>query len=316
MHTDAVLELAAADVTRTADGTLQVLACDPLTSVPDERVRPALGDGIRRQAAHNSAGHAVVPLDTLVTPAVVSLAAALGHDHIEVVRTPVVGTLVLGSHLLDRGLPRHGRMRDALGVAVPAFVGTLGARGNPAVRAPDTIDLLMAEIDDAAVDVLVTTGSTAPGPDNHLRQVLRDLNARWLVDGVAVSPGAQMLLAKLPDGRFLVGLPGQPEAAVAAMVTLLPPLIRSLRADEPEGPLATAVLIDDAPLAEYADDTVLVPVRLQHTRAGVAAAPVPHQGAGPLAGWALAGWAVADAIAVVPPGAGRRGDSVELLARP
>jgi molybdopterin molybdotransferase len=307
-HTDAVLRADAASVRQRPDGRHEVTAHDPLTGIPDERVRPDLGEGIVRQAAVSSAGHALLSAGSLVTPAVVSLAAARGLDELDVVRPPVVGVLVLGAHLLDRGLPRQGRVRDALGHAVPAFVGALGARGNPAVRAPDTDELLLQEIDDAAVDVLITTGSTAPGPDNHLREVLRDLNARWLVDGVSVTPGAQMLLARLADGRFLIGLPGDPPAALAALVTLASPLIRSLRADPEVGRRRSAVLMDDAAPADYADDTALVPVRLEVSPAGTSARPMT--GHGPTG---LEGWARADALAVVPPGAGLRGDVVDLL---
>jgi molybdopterin molybdotransferase len=307
-HTDAVLAEAAAEVQKQADGRLAVIARDPLTGVPDERTRPDLGAGIVRQGVRSAAGHALLVADEPVTPAVLALAASRGLDEIEVVRPPVVGTLVLGSSLLDRGLPRHGRVRDALGVTVPAFVGALGARGNPAVRAPDTEDLLLREIEDAAVDVLITTGSTAPGPDNHLRAVLRDLNARWLVDGVSVTPGAQMLLARLTDGRFLVGLPGEPTAALAALVTLVTPLIGALRGDQAAGRSRSAVLMDDIVPADFADDTALVPVRIEVSAAGTSARPLPHSGTP-----GLAGWARAEAIAVVPPGVGFRGDVVELL---
>jgi molybdopterin molybdotransferase len=176
------------------------------------------------------------------------------------------------------------------------------------VRAPDTDELLLREIEDAAVDVLVTTGSTAPGPDNHLRGVLRDLNARWLVDGVSCTPGAQMLLARLADGRFLVGLPGDPPAALAALVTLASPLIRALRDEPVTGHRRSAVLMDDTPPADYADDTALVPVLLEVSAAATQARPLPATG--PVG---LEGWARAHAIAVVPPGAGLRGDVVELL---
>lgn len=310
-HCDCVVRAETAQESRDRDDNVIVIALDPLTGIPDERVRPDLGEGIVRQGARSLAGHDLVATGRIVTPSVISLAAALGHDHLDVIRTPVVGTLILGSHLIERGLPRQGRPRDALGAAIPAFVGAWGARGNPAVRAPDTVDLLLAEIDDAAVDVLITTGSTAPGPENHLRQVLRDLGARWLVDGVAVYPGDQMLLARLPDGRLLVGLPGSPASALAALVTLLPPLIRGLRGDEGEQAPATAVLLDDAPQAPYADDTVLVPVRLRPSRAGMAADPIRVQTGGD-----LAAWAAADAIAVVPPGSGARGDVVEYLTDP
>jgi molybdopterin molybdotransferase len=307
-HTDAVLSLDAAADHQDAHERIYILGRDPLTGIPDEHARPGLGNGIVRQGTVTRAGHILVPADGLVTPAVLALAAAAGHDEIEIIRTPVVGVLVLGAALLDRGLPRHGRVRDALGHTVPAFVGALGARGNPAVRAPDSEDLLLHEIDDAAVDVLITTGSTAPDPGNHLRRVLRDLDARWLVDGVSVTPGAQMVLARLQDGRFLVGLPGEPAAAMAGLVTLLTPLIAALRGDPPPGRPRAAVLMDDAPPADYADDTALMPVRLEVSAAAVQARPIRARGPA-----GLQGWATADAIAIVPPGAGMRGDVVEIL---
>jgi molybdopterin molybdotransferase len=307
-HTDAVLPVASAASSEDALGRVLILGRDDLTGIPDEQARPSLGSGIRRQASISKAGHILVPADSIVTPAVLSLAAAAGHDDIEIVRTPVVGVLVLGSALLDRGLPRKGRVRDALGQSVPAFIGALGGRGNPAVRAPDTEDLLLREIDDAAVDVLITTGSTAPDPDNHLRRVLRDLDARWLVDGVSATPGAQMVLARLQDGRFLVGLPGDPAAAMAALITLVTPLIGAMRGEPAPGRARSAVLMDDTPPADYADDTALIPVRLEVSAAAVQARPIPATGPA-----GLQGWATADAIAVVPPGAGLRGDVVEIL---
>ena len=138
--------------------------------------------------------------------------------------------------------------------------------------------------------------------------MLRDLNARWLVDGVSVTPGAQMLLARLPDGRFLIGLPGDPVAALAGLVTLASPLIRALRDDSAEGRRRSAVLMDDTIPADFADDTALVPVRLEISPAATQARPLPATGP-----TGLDGWARADAIAVVPPGAGLRGDVVEIL---
>jgi len=307
-HADAVIAADAALAEERIDGTVVVLARDPLTGVPDETARPEFGSGIIPQGAVTQAGASLVDAGRPVTTSVLALAAAAGHDGIRIVRPPVVGILVLGSSLLDRGLPRHRRVRDALGPAIPSFVGALGARGNPAVRAPDTEELLLSEIDDAAVDILITTGSTAPGPDNHLRRVLRDLGARWLVDGASVTPGSQMLLAKLPDGRFLIGLPGDPAAAIAALITLASPLIRTLRDDPIGDRRRSGVLMDDAPPADYADDTGLVPVRLEVSAAATLARPLTM--AGPAG---LQGWANADAIAVLPPGVGMRGDVVTLL---
>lgn len=302
-HTDSVLGIVNAVV---EDSTL--IARDALNGTPDENARPDLGSGIIRQASIAVAGRELVPADTLVTAQVLSLAAAAGYDQLTICRPPVVTTLVIGASLLDRGAPRGGRVRDALGLSIPVFVGALGARGNPPVRAPETRELLLQEIDDTTADLIITTGSTAPGGDNLLRQVLRDLAAHWLIDGVTMTPGAQVLLARLPDGRLLLGLPGDPRSALAALMTVAPPLIAGLRGEQWSESGTTAVLIEDAPLPDYAEDTTVVPVRVQVTAAGRTALPLAIEGPAGLGGWALA----AD-FAVIPPGAGATGDVVPLI---
>ena len=250
----------------------------------------------------------MVPAGRKVNPSILALAAASGHDEIVIIKPPVVGLIVVGASLLSQGISRDGRVRDALGNTIPSFVAAHGGRGNPAVRAPDTAELLMTEIEDAAVDVLITTGSTAPESDNDVRRVLRDLNAHWLIDGVAATPGSQMLLAQLPDGRFIVGLPGDPPSALAALVTLVAPLLTMLSGAPVDRAHPTATLSADTPVAEYADDTRLAPVKLQHVEGRLVAHPIPDSGPANLQGWALA-----DGIAIVPPGAGFRGDVVSYL---
>jgi molybdopterin biosynthesis enzyme len=184
-----------------------------------------------RQGAIRTAGTELVPAHTNVTAGTLALASAAGLDALEVIAPPIVGTLVLGSTLLTAGPPREGRVRDALGLTIPALIGSLGARANPPTRAPDTRDLLLQEIDDAQVDMLITTGSTSPGGGNILREALRDLGAHWLIDGILATPGAQTLLVRLPDGRLLLGLPGHPTAALAGLLTLGAPLIAGLRGE-------------------------------------------------------------------------------------
>lgn len=307
LHADAVLSATRAERRQAADGTIIVIALDDLTGVIDETARPPLGSGIIRQAARASLGASLVPAGRLVNSSVLALAAAAGHDSLDIIRPPVVGTLVLGRSLLSHGLPRDGRVRDALGAAVADFAGRQGARSNPPMRAPDTAYLLREHIADASVDVLITTGSTATTPDNHVREVLRDLGARWLIDGVAVSPGAQMLLARLPDDRFLVGLPGDPAAALAGLVTIVRPLLRALRGAE-QLSATQAVLVDDIEAGDYANDTRLVPVQVDSSGTHVVARTLPSGLA------RLAHWANADGVAVISPSSGSRGQSVPVLA--
>lgn len=49
-----------------------------------------------------------------------------------------------------------------------------------------------------------------------------------MLDGVAMRPGHPAVLAELPDGRFLLGLPGNPLAAMMALTTLAGPLLAAL----------------------------------------------------------------------------------------
>jgi molybdopterin molybdotransferase len=173
---------------------------------------------------------------------------------------------------------------------------------------PDTRNALIAELDDAAADVIITTGSTSMGPRDHLREVLRDIGAHWLVDGVAVRPGHPMLLARLTDDRYVVGLPGNPLAAVAGLVTLAAPLIRALRGLPPM--TATfATLLDD--VTSHPHDTRLMPVALSGPGNGLLARPLRFDGPA-----MLRSLAEADALVVIAPGAGQRGSTCEVLPLP
>lgn len=212
-------------------------------------------------------------------------------------RRPRVAVIVTGDELLQSGPPRPGRVRDAIGPMLPGLlvgadlVGTTLVRDDPSVLA----DALTCA---TQADVLVTCGATSVGPADHLRRVLHDLGADILVSGVACRPGHPMLLAVLPDGRCVVGLPGNPFAALAAVLTLLQPLLSILGGHSPRPPI-TARLAD---VEAHPRDTRLVPV----TRVGGTAIPVGHDRPGSLWGAALA-----DALAVVPPG--HQGGEVELI---
>ena len=283
---------------------------DPLTGLPDETSSaPPAGADIRPQGEECRAGDALVNAGTIITPGIVGLAAASGYDTLEVIPPPRVAILVMGDELLERGIPRPGRTRDALGPLLPPWLAALGARANPPIRVPDTLSALLDEIDDAQVDLIVTTGSTAAGPVDHLHAALQQRGARWIVDGVEVRPGHPMLLAQLPDGRPLVGLPGNPLAAASGMVTLAAPVIASLRGLPSPAAGIDAVLLDD--ITSHPHDTRLVPVSLEHGDVSVMARPHLHAGPAMLRGLALS-----DGFAIITPGSGQRGTRVEVLPNP
>ncbi|MEU6658787.1 molybdopterin molybdotransferase MoeA [Streptomyces sp. NPDC046821] len=278
-----------------------LLHADPAGPEPRRDIRP------RGQECR--AREPLLPAGVTVTPAVLGLAAAAGYDRLTVYRRPTVELLVLGDELLESGVPRDGRVRDALGPLLPPWLRDCGADVIGSRRVADDFGLLREAVRDSVADVVVTTGSTAAGPVDFLHDTLHETGARLLVDSVRVRPGHPMLLAELPpaaDGRArrLVGLPGNPLAAVAGTVTLAAPLLRRLggHADVTPSPVPVA-----AELPGHPRDTKLLPVlRTDH---GVT--PLPFGGPAMLRGLVLA-----DGLAVVPPGGALPGASVEVLAVP
>ncbi|MGW7599228.1 molybdopterin molybdotransferase MoeA [Streptomyces antimycoticus] len=313
--------------TAAGDGWLHASAAHPVV----------LGQDIRTRGQECRSGDQLLPAGTLVTPAVLGLAAAAGYDELPTVRRPRVEVLVLGDELLTEGLPHDGRIRDALGPMVGPWLRALGAEVTGTRRLADEADAVCAAVAESSADVVVTTGGTAAGPVDHVHPTLRRLGAELLVDGVAVRPGHPMLLARLarlapesresresrenPEGpdtpeksetpgpqtrpaRHLVGLPGNPLAAVSGLLTLAEPLLRTLTGRPAPAP-------GPAPLAEavqgHPRDTRLVPVTFRQDAA------VPLRFNGPAM---LRGIAVADGLAVIPPGGAKRGTEVEVLDLP
>jgi molybdopterin molybdotransferase len=253
------------------------------------RGRTAPGRHIRRAGEECAAGDRIVDAGARVTPALLGLAAALGHDELRVRPVPTVRALVTGDELATCGPPGPGRVRDAIGPMLPGLVAAAGGHWLGATRVPDEPARLATELAAPGADLLLVSGASGPGPADHLRAELAAAGARFLVDGVACRPGHPQTLSMLPGGVPVVGLPGNPLAALAAFLTLAVPAMAGLRGHPlPELPTAPVRGLDPHPV-----DHRIVPVRL---RDGVAE-PVGHGGAA-----MLRGAAVADRLAVLAPG--------------
>ncbi|WP_424569716.1 molybdopterin-binding protein [Streptomyces sp. CH-036] len=269
------------------------------------------GQDIRPRGQECRSGEQLVPAGTVVTPAVLGLAAAAGYDALPVVPRPRVDILVLGDELLNAGLPHDGLIRDALGPMLGPWLRALGAEVSGPRRLGDDAGALRDALTSSDADLIVTTGGTAAGPVDHVHPVLDAFGAELLVDGVAVRPGHPMLLARLsPDGPYLVGLPGNPLAAVSGLLTLAEPLLAGIAGRPAQDPYRALV---HAEVHGHPHDTRLVPVVHRPGRAGGRDHVAPLRYNGPAM---LRGIAAADGLAVVPPGGVRSGTEVEILDLP
>ncbi len=276
---------------------------------------PKAGPEWRRAGEEAARGERLLAAGTPVDPAVLGLAASCGYDTLPVRPAPRAALLVFGDELLTSGPPGAGRVRDALGPLVPAWLRRCGARVDAdAVVGPveDTLDAHLAAVRAglAAAEVVCTTGGTMHGPVDHLHPALAELGAEYVVNTVAVRPGFPMLLARVPgpDGRprFLAGLPGNPQSAVIALASLVGPLLAGLHGRE----LPTLSTVElAAPVPGRGAYTHLALVATDHDGR---ARPVGHVGSAMLRGLAgAAGFAV-----IRPDTAGAAGDRVPFLPLP
>lgn len=261
-------------------------------------------------------GDVLLPAGTPVTPGVIGLAASSGLDELLVRPRPSAAMLVFGDELLTSGTPGDGRVRDSLGPQVPGWLDRLGVTClDPAVTGPieDTLDAHIAAIRDllaTGVDLIVTTGGTMHGPVDHLHPALAALDARYAVNTVEVRPGFPMLLATLPNpnggSTLFAGLPGNPQSAIVALVSLVVPALAGL-AGRSQPALPTIRL--GAPIRGRGEYTHLALVRRDGTGDGQ---PVSH-----VASSMLRGLAQAVGFAVISPGTdAAAGDVVPLVPLP
>ncbi|GAA2494988.1 molybdopterin molybdenumtransferase MoeA [Winogradskya humida] len=236
-------------------------------------------------------GEQLLPAGTPIDPAVLGMAATCGYDTIPVRPLPSAALLVFGDELLTSGPPGEGRVRDSLSPLVPAWLRRSGAAVDPSAVQGPVQDTLEAHVDAiraglAVADLVCTTGGTMHGPVDHLHPALSRLGAEYVVNTVAVRPGFPMLLARVPgpDGRprFLAGLPGNPQSAVIALVSLVAPLLAGLQGRE-------------FPALPQVEVTAPVPGRGSFTHLSLAAldargraVPVSHVGSSMLRGLANA----------------------------
>ncbi len=295
--TGAVIPIGTHGVLRREHGTLSG------DSVLDGAVAP--GQDIRPAGEEARLGDELVGAGTLLAPVHLGLAAAGGADELMVVRRPAAHLLILGDELLESGSPRAGRVRDSLGPQIPGWLERMGVDTHSVTHVEDSLAAhvdALAAVSDA--DLVVTTGGTAAGPVDHLHSSIDAVGGQLVVDSVAVRPGHPMVLARLDERRWLIGLPGNPQSAVVALLSLGAPLLDRLFGQG-------FGVLDDVHLAEDvsapAGETRLV---LSTLRSDIAT-PTAHLGSA-----MLRGLAVSDGFAVISPGGCAAGDFVRWLPLP
>ncbi|NEW25331.1 NTP transferase domain-containing protein [Nocardia cyriacigeorgica] len=207
------------------DGTTAVLR-DEFAEVGDDHYlrrlpdSPVRGD-IRHRGEDLERGDLIAEEGTPVTPALISTAAAVEIPE-AAVRGPVRARIVMTGDEIRASGPLHGgQTRDSIGPILPHLLARHGIRTVDRVHLRDTphgFDEVLTGTE--GFDLLVVVGATGSGAADQLRSALRRADARILVHRLRLRPGGSTVVAELNSGATVLGLPGNPFAAVAVLTAL------------------------------------------------------------------------------------------------
>lgn len=270
-------------------------------TAPGRHIRPA-GEDI-------AAGATAIPAGRLLRAAEIGLLAALGVARVDVTRRPRVAVISTGDELLEPGdcagaAPPPGRLRDANGPALAAFVAEQGARPLALGIARDSQAALGALLERAlraGADLILTSAGASAGDFDIVSGLMRERGALeiWRVN---LKPGRPLLFGRIADadGRAapLIGLPGNPASALIVAHLFVRPAIARLRGLA-EPPLARVSAALDQP-AQRGERRHYLRARLEWTPQGYRAST---RGIGSGSG-SLTTLVRANALLVIPEGRG------------
>jgi molybdopterin molybdotransferase len=201
-----------------ADGVLALDA--PVPAKPHVRLR----------GSDTAAGTVVLPAGRLLDPRALVVAAAADAGMLTVWRAPRVRVIATGDELVPAGEARaSGGVPDSLSEAVLLMARQWGAKPLGAVPVRDDPALLAAAAEAALADadVLVLCGGASRGDRDFAKAALVPLGLELAFADVAIKPGKPVWLGRI-GAKLVLGLPGNPTAAMTVARLFLAPLLTAL----------------------------------------------------------------------------------------
>lgn len=175
-------------------------------------------------------GERILTRGMLITPAVIGLLASLGRKTVKVFKKPKVAALSIGDELVGIDEPRpDGKIYNSNIYAISAQITEAG--GIP-VPYRDTVDdqnqianLLNTCLQEN--DMVITTGGVSVGKRDYVKEAINISGANTLFWKVNIKPGTPIVCGE-KNGRLIVGLSGNPSAAMITFYMLIRPVIQKI----------------------------------------------------------------------------------------
>ena len=181
-------------------------------------------------------GETVLFSGTRLTSRETGVLAAIGREHVVVVKRPVVAIISTGDEIVQPGeAMRPGLVYDSNGRILADAVRELGGAPEFMGAFRDDEAALRAALERglATADLVLLSGGTSKGEGDLNARVVAELDPGIVVHGVALKPGKPICLAA-QGTKPVVILPGFPTSAVFTFHEFVAPLLRAMAGLPPE----------------------------------------------------------------------------------
>jgi molybdopterin molybdotransferase len=238
---------------------------------------------IVKRGAEAANGHPFVSRGARIGFAEIAAAAQVGAVELEVYLRPRIAILSTGDEVVPAETkPGDFQIRNSNAYSLAAQVTLHGGEPIVLTNAKDTEQDLHDKITQGLKqDMLILSGGVSAGKYDLVEKVLRDLDANFYFDAVAIRPGKPTVFA-VCQNKPVFGLPGNP---ISTMVTF--ELFASIALELLCGAEAKPLAFLEAHLAESLQEKTglahFLPARLEWPDGIPTVKPIPWQGSGDLA---------------------------------
>jgi molybdopterin molybdotransferase len=184
---------------------------------------------IRPRGQDFTEGEVLLRAGTKLGPRELMLAAAMNHAELAVRRKPKVAILATGDEVVPPGTELDSdQIVSSVPTGLAALIEAQGGEPMSLGIAQDTPEsLITLARTGSAADILVTVGGASVGERDLVSAALRSEGMELDFWKIAMRPGKPLLYGRLGNQRVL-GVPGNPVAALICGIVFLVPMLRRL----------------------------------------------------------------------------------------
>jgi molybdopterin molybdotransferase len=272
------------------------------------------GENIILQGEDVKEGETILAKGMTITPAVVGLLASLGRRTALVFKKPRVAIFSIGDELMEVGRPlRPGKIYNSNLFTLCAQVKEAGGVAVPHRTVLDDKDAIAAALTEAMTesDMIITSGGASVGDKDLIKEAITVSGGNSLFWKVGMKPGTAIACGE-KDGKLMIGLSGNPSAAMISFLMLVRPILRGMSGNL-TGNLPEVSAVMDEPFKKQSKQRRFLMVTASLKNGAYHAVPSGIQSPG-----AVKSMLMCNALVDIPPGHGplREGEIVKALLLP